>query len=72
VISRKPTADQVAAFARRVIGSLPDSLEAQKSELQVLVKILPRNTDARKTAIEMLAALSLRDQAQREFVFQNK
>jgi hypothetical protein len=67
----KPSAEQISAFARRVISTLPDSIAAQKSELQVLVKILPHNTDARKAALEMLTALNLREQAQKEFCFTN-
>ncbi len=64
-----PTAQQVTAFARRVIASLPDSLTEQKSELMVLAKLLPHHTDARKVVLEMLAALNHREQAQAEFCF---
>jgi hypothetical protein len=67
----RPAAAQVEAFAQRVITGLPDSLSAQKSDLVVLIEILPRNTGARKTALAMWSALTLAEKAQAEFCFPN-
>lgn len=61
--------EQVNQFARRAFARLSDSITEQKSDLEVLVEILPKNSDSRKAAMEMLTALNLRDQAQREFIF---
>lgn len=69
MIFKKPSSIQISSLARRIISSLPDSLSAQKSELLVLIEILPRNSDARKTAMEMLGALQLAEHAQKEFSF---
>lgn len=64
-----PSIEDVMAFSRRALARLPDSLAAQKTDLAVLIKILPRNTPGRKAALEMWNALSLAEQAQREFCF---
>jgi hypothetical protein len=69
MIHAKPTDAQMDDFSRRVLANLPDSLLAQKSDLSVLVKILPRNSAGRLTALEMLGALMLAEQAQKEFCF---
>lgn len=65
----KPAPDHVLAFARRSLAQLPDELTRQRADLAVLVQILPRQSDSRKAAMEMLAALLLAEQARRDFCF---
>ena len=66
--SSKPTPQQIEAFARRALLNLPDSLEMQKSDLAVLVSILP-HSDARAAAFKMLVGLQMSQAAQKEFCF---
>lgn len=64
-----PTAAQYQAFAKRVLSTLPDSLSAQISELIVLVKVLPHDSESKITALRMLRALQSAEAAQKEFCF---
>lgn len=62
-----PTPEELANYARHAIATLPDSINAQRSALTVLIKLLPPETEGRRVAKQMLAALLLRDRAQLEF-----
>ncbi len=65
----KPNPEQVEAFARRVIAQLPDKLSDQKSDLLVLIKLLPRKTRSLRAALAVWHALDQAEQAQKEFSF---
>lgn len=71
MIFPKTTEQQIDAFSRRAISNLSDSLSEQRNDLAVLIHILPRNSEGRRIAKEMLAAILLRDRAQQEFIFGN-
>jgi len=65
----QPTPEAIEAFARRAISQLPDKLSDQKSDLLVLIKLLPRKSRSLRAALAMWHALDQAEQAQNEFCF---
>jgi hypothetical protein len=54
-------------IADRVLASLPSDIDTRRAVLSALVAVLPRSSDRRPVAVQLLTALNTHLQLQTEF-----
>lgn len=63
----KLTDQQLTTFVSHIVATLPDSIEARKTVLTVLIKLLPNSRKDKPALMKMLFHLQAHESTQLEF-----